>query len=191
MTLFDLMDDYSLLGIFEYLDFGALANIAVLSSRLQQLIERHFIAPKYSQAVIYLSVSMKDKDTRTFYEAAGENPRHIQLATGHTAMFSTIFSFCHIFDRIILHAYDIYDINFIRNIADSLNNYCSNTTLEIGMTLNKQTLDFTFEYATLVKLNALEHENLDALSNYFPQMEELRIYVTEAFSFNQQLPNLK
>lgn len=185
------MDDYSLLGIFESLDFGDLANVAVLSPRLQQLIERYFIASKYGQAEIYFSISEKAKDTHTFYEAAGEKPRHIKLASGHVAMFSTMQAFCHLFDRIILHVYDIFDTNFIRDIAYNVNRHCSNTTLEIGMTLNRQSVDFQFEYATIVKLNSLEPENIAALEKYFPKMEELRIFVTEAFIFNQNVPGLK
>lgn len=189
--MFDLTDDYSLLGICEWLDFADLANIAVLNPRLHHLVERYFITSKYEDAEIVITVTTKDNETQIYQGKTGRKKRFSQLATGHTAMFSALEAFCHMFGHISITMYDVYDINLIQEIANSVNSYCSNPTKVIGMTLNQKIVDFKFENVTMVKLKKLDRKNADAFNDCFPGMEGLQIDIKQDLTIDSLLPTLK
>lgn len=152
---------------------------------------KYFTVRELNHGKVSISVSEDDEKTEISYVSATEKYRHVRTATGHAEMFVTLKTFCHLFNEVSITTYDIYNMDLIGKIAVTVNNHCSSAKQEIGMTLDRRTMDFTFEHATIINLRSIHKNNLPALNKNFPAMERLSLNINEVTSIKCSLPFLK
>lgn len=198
MTLFDFMDDFSLLNIFDFLEFGDLANIATLGQRYEQLVAHHYFAPKYGlvESFAHISLSNFDTETRATYTNANK-PHSPNLYTiGYDRLFSVLKVFCSKFSHITIATnYILHNIDATRKVANTINDYCPNTPQTIKMDLPPSTvnLNFTFNNATDINIHFAGypahygHE----IERIFPHMTSLSIDIHAGYNLNHYFPHLK
>lgn len=181
------------MGIFDELDFVDLAAMAALRPRYQQLIIDHYILLKYqlNDAAILISLSNNDH-THIYYTPTTDLSQSIKLTTGCNELLSTLKAFCHLFSRLTFNANYYYskDLHLIQQIADVINNYCSNVPQTIAMELDTENLGFSFENATNIKLGSPENYTATELNRCFPRMEELSMRIGRPFTLDHHLPHL-
>lgn len=197
-TLFDGLDDWSLMEIFDSLDFGDLANMATLSPRYQQIIIDHYIIPKYAlnRPIIHIFISKKMENTHVFYLPTDELRNSIKLTTGHNEMLSTLKAFCHLFAKVsIVTDYFLpTGQKLIHSVAHALNNHCLNVPQTVSMSIHmtdKRQMDFVFEHATRVELGAPERYNASEIARMFPRTEALTLRIDKPYCLDFNFPHLK
>lgn len=191
-TLFDIMDDYSLLGILDRLAFGDLANIGASSQRCQQLIIHHYLNHKYrlNGANVAIILYSRNKDVRISY---ANNNSSYSLSTGFNEMLSTLKAFCHIFNALtITHDFSDYgDKSLMEQVSQTTNNYCSEIPQTINIDMVSENTQFTFAHAANVDVRSPERHSADELNRIFPQVENLKIHIYESFKLDQYFPHLR
>lgn len=130
-TTFDQLDDYSLLNIFDLLEFTDLANVATLSERYKQLILHHEIITKYgaNKAKFYASISSDDSEAEVSYINANNGTR-IVLSKDHTNLFTILRTFCPIFGQLTISS-DCANDDLLSKVADIVNTHCTNVPQEV------------------------------------------------------------
>lgn len=176
---FEHLDDYSLLRIFDLLDFDDLVNCALVGSRYNQLITDHYIVPKYQLkgANILITVSEIDCETYVSYVTTG-----VKFVIGREKMFSTLRAFCYLFDQLtisdgIASVYDRHDI--IENIIYHLNIYCSNVSQRINLPIPPRinNVDSVLYNVTDIQLIAPINYSAATIDQMFPRLEKFRFHV--------------
>lgn len=187
------MDDFSLLNIFDHLDFGDLANVAAIGPRYQQLIVDHYMIPAYKLPGKTVKILLSGRDESTGVSIYPSITT--LLANGYSETLSTIISCCHLFSNLIIISDYIYPVknDFVQNVSYAVNSFCRNTPLEISMEMSWRQKDkkFTFENATIVTLNIPEHGAVTDLNVYFPRMKVLKITVITSYTLNEHFPHLE
>lgn len=190
------MDDFSLLGIFDFLDFSGLANVAATSPRYQELIIRHYMNHKYGLNGARVNIFPYSnymhghiRDTTIYNHDASLN----SFKTDNKGMLSALKAFCHIFDELIITNSDAYTAfnELLEDIAQATNKYCSNIPQTINVNMDRENVQFTFAHAKSVKLRSPERYTAAELNRLFPQMEKLNIHIEKRYKLHQHLPHLQ
>lgn len=188
------MDDYSLLAIFDFLDYGDLANIAASNERCQQLIIRHYINHKYNLngAKVAIVLSQSTQETHVFYTPS-DSCNSAKLTTGHNEMLSSLKAFCHLFDTLTITTDHYYpaDNNLMESVAQATSNHCSKIPQKIDITMDRENVQFKFPHAANVELRSPERYRATDLIRIFPRMEELKIHINRRYSLNKNFPHLR
>lgn len=150
------MDDWSLMQILDFLDFGDLANIASLDPRFHQLILDHYVLTKFdlkgAEAVISISDLFTYQARYKFYSSDGKLTQDFQTSSGNNGMLAAV-TFCSIFAKITVKNTRRVDAQHMHQLADDLNKYCSTTSQTVHLSFDWSNSTATFEYATNIELN--------------------------------------
>lgn len=199
MTLFDLMDDFSLLNIFDFLEFGDLANIATLGHRYEQLIAEHYFTAKYGLvgSSVDILLSNFDKQTYARYHTPKNSQNSPKLRTiGYDQLLSVLKVFCSQFSHLnIVTNYVFNDIHLTQKVAKTINDYCANTpqTMKMDLPSNTLNLNFSFNNATDININfpVFPAYNGREIDQIFPRMESLSIDICSGYNLNHHFSHLK
>lgn len=190
----DRLDDYSLLNVFDLLEFDDLANMATISRRYQQLIIQHYIIPTYglNQSVILIYISDIEEKTTIFYLPTGEYEDRINLRSNRRSILSVLEAFCPLFSRLIIDSKFVFDIDVMHEVAESANIHCVSIPQKIGIDipLNKS-VNLTFQNAKEIFLRHGERRTAIELDRMFPRMESVTIGLHERIAWNHNFPYLK
>lgn len=190
------MDDFSLLQIFDVLDFVDLANIAAYSPRCKPLIIHHYIERRYklNESKVKIHLSNGDDGTYVLYTPI-ESSRPIKLTTGHNEMLSTLMAFCHLFKSITIdvnqYFHRVHNDHLVK-LSETINNYCSSVSQqEILIDMDRRANGFSFQNATIVELRSVGRHSGAKLAEIFPRMETLKIRIFTRYALNQNFPHLR
>lgn len=174
----DNLDDFSLMGIFDWLELRDLLKLSTLRTRFQQLIEVHYIRPKYHLHDRWFFINVGDKVRMEYnkdrYDSviADELPEILSIlqSSGHILKFVQIENFP------IGHRH-------LAELQQSINKYCAkafqharlvvdhNTDFLLGMHVN-----ISFTNAKSINL-ARYVDDIDPirLDKAFPRMQKLTV----------------
>lgn len=161
----DALDDYSLMGILDKLEYEDLFNLAMLSPHVQQLFADYYVAKyNWNTSEVFLKVTHKDAllYIKGLYFYNGRN---------YTQTMFILRNFGHIFTHIKIR---LDSIKLVEPVQFLINKYCSNATQEIEISgeYNDNT-QILFELATNVTIMMHASKNF-RLDTAFPQMRKLK-----------------
>lgn len=195
VDVFDQFDDYSLMGVLDWLEFGDLANIATISQRSYDIIIKHYLSKlELNDAIVDIELSETNEFMMMHYLPSGKCSICEILCTGHHKVLSTLAAFCPIFKelRITAEYKHKFESDITRTLADHLNKYCSTVPQSMKIPLiKKPNSNVSFENVTNVHLMAPGYSKGIALDRNFPRMEYLRIDVHQKFSLTAYFPYLR
>lgn len=115
--------------------------------------------------------------------------------TGLTEIISTLQSFCHQADNVILttHYMDEFNAEDVEQVATAINRYCSNATqtIDIGLPWEHKALGFRFTGAKTVYIWRPQRYTGMELETLFPAMETLGIDISTKYSLKHRFASLK
>lgn len=173
----DQMDDYSLLAIFDHLNFNELINMADTNTKFRALILMYYMKPKYKihENVIYIAMTVNNYD----------GPQNVVLHE-----MPSVLKFLRIYGPItrrIKFSKYLYDNVEVGLISRYIEKYCSKTLQELSLpegehfllneakeTFDKvQTIDFTVTEKNLANLQ---------IHRIYPNMKTLKMYTQTPFA---------
>lgn len=161
------MDDYSLLIIFDKLNFTELLNVADASTIFRELIIDHYMIPKYQLHKKVLRVALSE----VYYDSETEN---FNIYT-FSIVLRILRNFGHIITKLYFEA-AIYDKAEVAIIAEYVEKYCSRSLVEItGNDYPLSKSNQSFEKVHIVDFR-FSHQMTDfQIHRSYPYVEELKI----------------
>lgn len=184
----DAMDDINLLCILDHLEFSDLLTVAELNPRFKQLIEDHYVLPKYriNTKLIRFAHSENYLDAEQITMSSTANIRRLLAHFGHLINrieFSGIF-FTH---------------SEVEVISQDIARYCSKSLVEICLldvgTYLLSDSTTTFDNMTTINLRLYQanHNNKLQLQRICPKLAKLTLAVGNTFKLpiiDEPYPNL-
>lgn len=195
VDLFDSLDDYSILGILDWIrSFGDLATVASMSPRAHQMIQRYNLFSNYDikNATLLIEIEGNNQLEDVQYRSTAVS-RNRFLCAGLDHLLATLQVFCPIFGQLdITLNYFRPHGDFELKIVDYINRYCSTVPQKftIESTYNP-VLEFTAWNASSVKISMPELLQNFSIATHFPRVEELHIRNHDYFTSKEHLPHLK
>lgn len=169
-TQLDQMDTYSLLGIFDNLNFEELLYTADISARIRDIIETHYMVPKYQ---------IHEKPTFiSLYDKSDESSAYLVIQKTLNIL-KFLRNFGHNIEKIKFDAYGYGDDDTI--ISEYIAKYCSNSLNEINLydggyyLLNAANETFNQIRSLHFAVSEKKLNNLE-IHRIYPRLERLKIY---------------
>lgn len=187
------LDDYSLLGILDYLNFDDLLNLAEMNAHFQELILAHYIIPRYHFADHRISISV---DWTIELIDSFDNSKY---SNDYTKTVRILRTFGSGIDSLNVHFMSYANEDSMR-IANEVNANCANALKEIVLynvgdgILSDWENAFTQAKSVIFKGFVLDKDLTINLNEFFPQMQrfELTSYgQTNLICLEKHFPHLK
>lgn len=163
------LDDYSLLGVFDHLDFTELVDMADLDPRLNEIIRYHYMIPKYR--INQLAIRFDDCEGTHISESS--------LVIYNVAHILTFLrNFGDLITDLTFHNYNnLFLIEHATEISRHIEKYCSKTLSQFSLiNPNYQLISNTQTiFKRVIRLQIWQCNNLDdfQLSQKYPMVEYL------------------
>lgn len=128
LNAFDTLDDYSLLGILEWVkSFGNLATIASMSPRIRQLALDYDLVSQYKirNATLRIQIDGARNYVQAIKYRPSDEKRFRELCSTHDHFFATLQAFCPAFGLLDITVYHLKDSDIAKKAIDYINRYCS------------------------------------------------------------------
>lgn len=185
---FDELDEYSLLGILEKLEFGDLAILASMNPRINRLIWEYNLCPWFNPTNETLYIQIFDEIP------SASIAKRIPLCNGQRNVLATLKAFCPMFSRLSLYYENAFlpSENSITEIMEHINRYCATVPQQIRIGNTGDGIkEFVATNAGTVSILFPETVRDFSIGAYFPQVEVLSIKIEKSFAINEHLPHLK
>lgn len=190
-TLFDRLDDYSLLNILDLLDLVDLSNVALLGERYKQLILHHQI---HKYGINHGEVFIRALQYDVYLNLLPVRRQYsVLINQQYNEQFPILRAFCPILGHVTIESRYGSSDYLLQAIADVINTHCSNVPQTMILRfVESLSSDVTFENVTKLQIaNAKFYGGVDLsnLNKIYPRLEELRI--NGLILLNENLPHLK
>lgn len=180
------LENYSLMGVFDYMHVNDLIKIASLNQRFSQLILEHYMITKFKlhTHVIQLYIGQ-----RVLLSCIIDSENSVTIAENYDETIFVLEAYGHIFSQLRLelapHGYE-----YMEGIRSSINKYCVNAETALKIYRNNNDLtdsDVSITNATSIYLCLIYgnlYKNPLRLDKAFPYMQRLELDHNTDLSFH-------
>lgn len=193
VNVFDHLDDYSFMGVLDFLPLSDLVIIASMSPRNNQLIVHHYLIPEMGQRDPMLRVSISESESFAFYSRGGMDSSYSELCMGRGCMLAALKVLCPISSELDIRVdYNRrFDAALTEMVESYVGNYCAGTDQHVSLNGIAQSVgQFRFPYAKSVRISQPEAFKHFDLAGSFPRVQQLTINLHGRYSLAQHLPHL-